>query len=135
LYNLGSGADIPQVAITVTNAGGAPVSVTKYGVSMDGKACKDNLLVTVPVPWSTRLPFSVEPGGKPAELRIPVYELRHVHQERGVPFTECAPGSICGWTTLLLEAPYSAQVARPTTPLPSNPTIALRDGIGRSQLG
>jgi hypothetical protein len=80
-----------QVAVKVTNAGGAPVTVTNYGVSMDGKQRKDNLFVMAPVPWSTRLPFSVEPGGQPAELLVPVDELRHVHQERGIPFSRMRP--------------------------------------------
>jgi hypothetical protein len=60
-----------QVAIKVTNAGGAPVTVTNYGVSMDGKERKANLFVMAPVASSTRLPFSVEPGGQPAELMVP----------------------------------------------------------------
>lgn len=83
--------DDHQVAVKVTNAGGAPVTVTNFGVSMDGMKGEDNLFVMAPVPWSTRLPFSVEPGGKPAELLVPVDELRHVHQQRGIPFTRMRP--------------------------------------------
>jgi hypothetical protein len=80
-----------QVAITVTNAGGAPVSVTNYGVSMNGKKSGENLFVTAPASWSTRLPYSVEPGGKPAELLIPVDSLRQEHQQRGIPFDRMRP--------------------------------------------
>jgi hypothetical protein len=79
------------VAVKVTNAGGAPVTVTNYGVSMDGRKGQDNLFVTAPVPWSAKLPCSVEPGGKPAELLIPVYDLRHVSKERGIPFSRMRP--------------------------------------------
>jgi len=57
--------DDDQVAITVTNYGGAPVTVTNYGVSMGGKGAKDNLFVTSPADWATKLPASVEPGGQP----------------------------------------------------------------------
>jgi hypothetical protein len=80
-----------QVAITVTNAGGAPVTVTNYGVSMDGKQRKDNVFVMAPARWSTRLPFSIEPGGTPAELLVPVDDLRLEHQERGIPFDRMRP--------------------------------------------
>jgi hypothetical protein len=83
--------DDHQVAVKVTKAGGAPVTVTNYGVSMDGTEGQDNLFVTAPVPWSTRLPCSVEPGGKPAELLVPVDELRHVNQQRGIPFSRMRP--------------------------------------------
>jgi hypothetical protein len=83
--------DDHQVAVKVTNAGGAPVTVTNYGVSMDGRKGQDNLFVTAPVPWSAKLPCSVEPGGKPAELLIPVYDLRHVSKERGIPFSRMRP--------------------------------------------
>jgi hypothetical protein len=78
--------DDDQVSITVTNAGGAPVTVTNYGVSMDGKKRKDNLFVTEPPSWASSLPFSIEPGGKPAELLVPVDQLRQIHDQRGIPF-------------------------------------------------
>jgi hypothetical protein len=96
LVNVTCSYDIPlrgddQVAVKVTNAGGAPVTVTNYGVSLDGKERKENLFVTAPAPWSMRLPFSVEPGGQPAELLVPVDGLRHVHQERGIPFRRMRP--------------------------------------------
>ena len=83
--------DDHQVAVKVTNAGGSPVTVTNYGVSMDGKTSGENLFVTAPVPWSARLPCLVEPGGKPAELLVPVDELRRVHQEKGIPFDRMRP--------------------------------------------
>jgi hypothetical protein len=83
--------DNHQVAIKVTNAGGAPVTVTNYGVSMDGGKGDENLFVTTPVPWSRRVPCAVEPGGEPAELLVPVDELRHMHQQKGIPFSRMRP--------------------------------------------
>jgi hypothetical protein len=55
---------------------------------MDGK---ENMFVTAPAAWSTSLPFVLEPGGKPAELLVPVDGLRQVHQERGIPFDRMRP--------------------------------------------
>lgn len=84
--------DYDQVTITVTNRGGAPVSVLNFGVSLDGKKkTKRNLFVTRPVPWSSRLPAQVAPGGEPALLNVPVAELRKVHAERGIPFKQMRP--------------------------------------------
>ncbi len=83
--------DDDQVAITVTNYGGAPVTVTNYGVSIGGKGAKDNLFVTSPADWATKLPASVEPGGQPARLLVPVEDLRRVHDERGISFREMRP--------------------------------------------
>jgi hypothetical protein len=77
-----------QVSVMVTNAGGAPVTVTNYGVSLDRK---ENLFVLAPSALATRLPFVLEPGGTPAELMVPVDELRHLHQEKGIPFTRMRP--------------------------------------------
>jgi hypothetical protein len=70
------------------NAGGAPVTVTNYGVSLDRK---ENLFVLAPSTFATRLPFVLEPGGTPAELMVPVDHLRQVHQERGIPFSRMRP--------------------------------------------
>jgi hypothetical protein len=75
-----------QVSIKVASVGGAPVTVTNYGVSMNGRKSGENLFVTAPVSWSTRLPFSVEPGGEPAELLVPVDALRQEHEQRRIPF-------------------------------------------------
>jgi hypothetical protein len=77
-----------QVSVMVTNAGGAPVTVTNYGVSLDRK---ENLFVLAPSTFATRLPFVLEPGGTPAELMVPVDHLRQVHQERGIPFSRMRP--------------------------------------------
>jgi hypothetical protein len=41
--------DDDQVAIDDFNRGGAPVTVTSYGVSMAGKGGKRNLFVTAPL--------------------------------------------------------------------------------------
>jgi hypothetical protein len=80
-----------QVAIKVANAGGAPVTITNYGVSTDGRKGQDNLFVMAPAAWSTTVPCSVEPGGRPAELLVPVNELRHLHEQKGIPFSRMRP--------------------------------------------
>jgi hypothetical protein len=77
-----------QVSVIVTNASGAPVTVTNYGVSLDRK---ENLFVLAPSVFATRLPFVLEPGGTPAELMVAVDHLRQVHQERGIPFSRMRP--------------------------------------------
>ncbi len=63
--------DDDQVAIAVSNRGGAPVTVTNYGVAMDGTRSKNNLYVMDRPAWGTTLPASVEPGGEPAQLLVP----------------------------------------------------------------
>ncbi len=83
--------DDDQVAIAVSNRGGAPVTVTNYGVAMDGKRSKNNLYVMDRPVWGTTLPASVEPGGEPAQLLVPVAELRRAHQESGIPFRKMRP--------------------------------------------
>ena len=80
-----------QVAITVTNRGGAAVTVTNYGVSTDGKRGSNSLFVVDRPPWATSLPFSVEPGGRPAELLIPVNALRRAHAEQGIAYRDMRP--------------------------------------------
>jgi hypothetical protein len=80
-----------QVSIIVTNAGGAPVTITNYGVSIDGKKSGENLFVLAPTTFATRVPFVLEPGGTPAELMVGVDYLRQVHQERGIPFDRMRP--------------------------------------------
>jgi hypothetical protein len=83
-----------QVTIKVTNAGGAPVTVTNYGVRMggkDGRNCRNCLTDIDPAPWSTKLPYYLEPGGEPAQLSIPVDALRKEHRKGGVPFYQMWP--------------------------------------------
>lgn len=48
--------DDDQVAITVSNQGGAPVTVTNYGVAMGGKRSQSNLFVMELPIWATKLP-------------------------------------------------------------------------------
>lgn len=79
------------VAIIVSNRGGAPVTVTNYGVAMGGRRPKNNLYVMDRLAWATRLPASVEPGGEPAQLLVPASELRRAHDERGTPFRKMQP--------------------------------------------
>lgn len=83
--------DDDQVALTVSDRGGAPVTVTNYGVAMGGKGSKDNLFVMDRPGWATELPTSVEPGGEPAQVLVPVAELRKAHQEHGIPFRKMRP--------------------------------------------
>ena len=83
--------DDHQVAITVSNRGGAPVTVTNYGVAMGGKRSKNNLFVMEHPIWATRLPMSVEPGGEPVQVLVPVVELRRTHEEHGIPFRKMRP--------------------------------------------
>jgi hypothetical protein len=80
-----------QVAITVNNRGGAPVTVTNYGVAMGGKGSKNNLYVTDRPVWATRLPASVEPGGEPATLLVPVAQLKRFRQEHKIPYHKMRP--------------------------------------------
>lgn len=83
--------DDDQVAIVVTNRGGAPVTVTNYGVAMGGKRPKNNLYVMNRPVWGTTLPASLEPGGEPAQLLVPVAELRRAHRDHGIPFRKMRP--------------------------------------------
>ncbi|MEU5565480.1 hypothetical protein [Micromonospora musae] len=83
--------DDDQVAIIVSNRGGAPVTVTNYGVAMGGKGSKKNLFVTNRPAWATRLPAAVAPGGEPAQLLVPVADLRRAHQDYGIPFRKMRP--------------------------------------------
>jgi hypothetical protein len=84
--------DDDQVAVTVSNRGGAPVTVLNYGVSMSGKTHrKQNMFVTDRPTWATRLPAVVEPGGEPVQVLIPVADLRRAHAEHGVPFRRMRP--------------------------------------------
>lgn len=83
--------DDDQVSISIRNRGGAPVTVTNYGVAMGGKGSKNNLFVIDRPSWATKLPTSVEPGGDPAQMMVPVLELRKAHQEYGIPFSKMRP--------------------------------------------
>jgi hypothetical protein len=83
--------DDDQVAIIVSNRGGAPVTVTNYGVAMGGKRSKNNLYVMERPIWAAKLPASVEPGGEPAQVVVPVLELRRAHQEHRIPFRKMRP--------------------------------------------
>lgn len=42
-------------------------------------------------PWATKLPTSVEPGGEPAQVLVPVAELRKAYQVQGIPFRKMRP--------------------------------------------
>lgn len=83
--------DDDQVTITVSNQGGALVTVTNYGVAMGGKRSQSNLFVMELPIWATKLPVSVEPGGKLAQVVVPVVELRRAHKEHGIPFRKMRP--------------------------------------------
>lgn len=83
--------DDDQVAITVSNRGGAPLTVTNYGVAMGGKRSKNNLFVMDRPIWATKLPATVEPGGEPAQVLVPAAELRRAHQVHGIPFRNMRP--------------------------------------------
>jgi hypothetical protein len=83
--------DDDQIAIIISNRGGAPVTVTNYGVAMGGKGSKNNLFVMDRLVWAIKLPTSVEPGGEPAQLLVPVAELRKARQEHGIPFRKMRP--------------------------------------------
>lgn len=83
--------DDDQVVVRLINRGGAPVTVTNYGVSMDGKSNKRNLFVPAPPSWARRLPLTVEPGGQPAELYVPVADLRNAHSQHQVRYQKMRP--------------------------------------------
>lgn len=83
--------DDDQVAITVHNRGGAPVTVLNYGVAIGRRSNGTNMFVLEPHSSSSALPAVVEPGGEPVQLAVPVDQLRHAHQERGVPFRRMRP--------------------------------------------
>lgn len=76
-----------QIAVTVINRGGAPVTVLNYGVSMDGKTYRKRNFFPVDKPsWSATLPAVVEAGGKPAQLLVPVADLRRINADSGISF-------------------------------------------------
>lgn len=83
--------DDDQIAITIRNCGGASVTVINYGVSMGGKGSKNNLFVMGRPGWATKLSATVEPGGEPAQVLVPVAELRKVHEVHGIPFRKMRP--------------------------------------------
>jgi hypothetical protein len=79
------------VEIAVTNTGGKPITVTNYAVGLEGKKSGDNMWITKPPAWATRLPATVEPGGAPAKFLVPVSELRKAHKFRNLPFNKMVP--------------------------------------------
>ena len=88
------------VAIQVTNRGGAPVSVTNYGVRVRQRpwplpAGGKNLFVVQRPAWAQSLPATLQPGGPPLDTLVPVAELRRVHDQEGVPFRRMR-----GWVDL-----------------------------------
>jgi hypothetical protein len=83
--------DDDQVAVTVSNRGGAPVTVLNYGVSMGRPGKGTNMFVVNRDALTTPLPAVVEPGGEPVQVTIPVKQLRQAGQERGVPFRKMRP--------------------------------------------
>jgi len=80
-----------QIAIDVINRGGAAVTVLNYGVAIGPRGSQSNLFVLDRAPWATQLPAQVQPGGSPAQLLVPVDELRRAHSARGVPFKRMRP--------------------------------------------
>lgn len=80
-----------MVGIEVINRGGAPVTVTNYGVSISGRRNKRNLFVTSPPAWATPLPAVVEPGGEPPRLLVPTAELRRLHEQEGIAYRRMRP--------------------------------------------
>lgn len=83
--------DDDQVALTVINRGGAPVSVLNFGVRIGRASQARNLFVVDPHPMSTPLPAVVEPGGQPVQVTVPVNELRRAERDLGVPFRQMRP--------------------------------------------
>ena len=83
--------DDDQIAIDVINRGGAAVTILNYGVAIGPRGSQDSLFVLDRVPWATQLPAQVQPGGLPAQLLVPVDELRRAHSARGVPFKRMRP--------------------------------------------
>lgn len=75
----------------VTNKGGKPVTVTNYAVGLQGKRSGANMWITRPPAWATRLPATVQPGGAPAKLLVPVSELRKARKSRDLPFNKMVP--------------------------------------------
>lgn len=78
--------DDDQVAVTVSNRGGAPVTVLNYGVAMGRRSNGTNIFVVDRHPSTAQLPAVVEPGGEPVTLTVPVAQLRQAHRERGIPY-------------------------------------------------
>lgn len=83
--------DDDQVAITVSNRGGAPVTVLNYGVAMGRRSNGTNMFVVDRHPSSAKLPAVAEPGGEPVTLTVPADQLRQAHRERGIPFRSMRP--------------------------------------------
>ena len=80
-----------QVAIEVTNKGGAPVTVINYGVRLGGRGSGTNLFVPDRHPASSVLPATVNPGGEPVQVTVPVANLRRIGAERQIPFGRMRP--------------------------------------------
>lgn len=83
--------DDDQIALTVTNRGGAPVTVLNYGVAIGSRGKVANLFVVERHALTTPLPAVVEPGGQPVQLTIPVDRLRQTHRDQGTPFRKMRP--------------------------------------------
>ena len=83
--------DDDQVAIEVTNKGGAPVTVTNYGVRFGGRGSGTNLFVSDRHPASSALPAIVNPGGEPVQVMVPVADLRRISAGRQIPFSRMRP--------------------------------------------
>lgn len=83
--------DDDQVAITVSNRGGAPVAVLNYGVAMGRRSNGTNIFVVDRHPSGAQLPTVAKPGGEPVTLTVPVDQLRQAQRERGIPFRKMRP--------------------------------------------
>lgn len=73
------------VAVTVTNVGSGPVTVTGWGIEMGPS--RDNMNVLEPLVGSTPLPHRLESGAN-MTVHIEARHLRDARDERGIPFSK-----------------------------------------------
>lgn len=75
------------VAVEAVNTGRAPTTITGWGFAMPGGA---NFYSTIPLRISDALPCRLESHSK-ATFYLDAEQVRQVHHERGIAFTDMRP--------------------------------------------
>ena len=82
-----TGAPEHYVAVEAVNHGRAPTTITAWGFALPGGA---NFYSTIPQPISDALPCRLESHSK-ATFYLEADQVRQVHRERGIAFTDMRP--------------------------------------------